>query len=220
MPRSRKSTPGLADRVRAASAKRRGEHKLETREVIFRAAVELLDQAGYDGFSQRKLAARIGYTPTTIYRYFRDKDELVIAVMLESYREFTQALAAASGDSLEPFVQLEALGRAYVRFGISHPVMYRVLFMQRPDIWRRIPPERVAAACGQDAFQLLVNAVQRAIGTGRTRTKDVQAASLALWSLVHGVVSLCLAMPELADPAARAGMIEGAFALADLESRA
>ena len=205
-----------AARVSAASARRRADHKLETREVIFRAAVELLDAAGYDAFSLRKLAARIGYTPTTIYRYFRDKDALVIAVMLEGYAAFTRALSTASAGAGDPFARLDALGEAYVSFGLAHPVMYRVLFMQRPDIWLRMPPERVEEACGADAFQLLVDAVQRAVATGKTKSKDVEGVSLALWALTHGIVSLCLAMPNLAEPAARKAMIAGAFDLANL----
>jgi AcrR family transcriptional regulator len=208
--------PTANDRVRAASVRRREEHRADTQALIFRAATELLDAAGYEGFSLRKLAEAIGYTPASIYRYFRDKDELVIAVLLEGYAAFTRALRAAADRADEPFAQLDALGRAYVDFGLAHPVMYRVLFMQRADVWTRIPPSRLEEACGEDAFLILVGAVQRAIATGRTRAKDVEAASLALWALTHGVVSLCLAMPNLADPAARTKMIEGAFTLADL----
>ncbi len=209
--------PTSADRVRAASARRRQDHKLETREGIFRAAAGLLDEAGYVAFSLRKLAARIGYTPTTIYRYFSDKDELVSAVMLEGYSAFTSALRAAADRADDPFARIDALGSAYVEFGLAHPVMYRVLFMQRPDIWLRMPPERVAATCGSDAFQLVVEAVQQAVATGRSRTTHVESASLALWALMHGIVSLCLAMPGLAEPARRRRMIEGAFALSRMQ---
>jgi len=209
----------MTSRVREASTRRRREHRTETRDVIFRAAVELLDAAGYDGFSLRKLAERIGYTPTTIYRYFRDRDELVGAVMLEGYAEFTRALQAAIASRRDPFEQVDALGEAYVEFGLTHPVMYRVLFMQRPDIWLRLPPDRVEAVCGEDAFQLVTAAVTRAIATGATHASDVEATALALWAATHGVVSLCLAMPSLTDPAKRRKMIDGALALASLRRK-
>jgi AcrR family transcriptional regulator len=211
------ANPSSAAGVRLASAKRRHDHKLETRDAIFRAAAELLDEAGYEAFSLRKLAARIGYTPTTIYRYFHDKDELVGAVMLQGYAAFTNALRAAADRAGDPFARIDALGQAYVEFGLAHPVMYRVLFMQRPDIWLRMPPERVAAVCGSDAFELVVSAVRQAVATGRSRTTHAENASLALWALMHGIVSLCLAMPRLAAPAERRKMIEGAFALSRLE---
>jgi hypothetical protein len=80
-----------------------------------------------------------------------------------------------------------------------------------------MPPERIEAVCGSDAFQLLVLAVQRAVATGRSKTRNVEGASLALWALMHGIVSLCLAMPRLAAPAERRRMIEGAFALSRLQ---
>jgi len=208
------STTSLA---RAASGRRRAEHKLATREAILRAATELLDEAGYDAFSLRVLAARIGYTPAATYRYFADRDELVASVMMDGYAAFTGALSAAAARADDPFVQLDALGQAYVEFGLSHPVMYRILFMQRPDIWTRMPPERVAEVCGSDAFQIVLGAVQRAVATGRSKTHNVEGAALALWALMHGIVSLCLAMPRLADPAERRRMIEGAFALSRLQ---
>ena len=213
-------TPTLSGRVRAASARRREARRLETRDVILRAAAGLLDDGGYDGLSLRQLAARIAYTPTTVYRYFSDKDELVGALLVEGYAAFTRAMGAAAESASDPFDQLHAMGQAYVEFGLAHPVMYRVLFMQHPEIWRRIPPERVEAACGAYAFQLLVSAVQRAIATGRTREKDAEAASLARWALMHGVVSLCLALPHLADPSTRERMVEGALAMASLGSGA
>ena len=210
----------ISSLVRRASSLRRQARRLETRDAILRAATELLGESGFDEFSLRKLAARIGYTPTTLYRYFTDKDELVGAVMQEGYAEFTRAMAAAAESTGDPFDQLDALGRAYVEFGLAHEVMYRVLFLQRPELWRRIPPERVEAACGAFAFQLLVSAQQRAIATGRAREQDAEAASLALWALMHGVVSLCLALPHLSEPAARETLVEGALALASLRSTA
>ncbi len=205
----------LTQRVRSASAKRRAEHKTSTRDVVFRAAAELLDEGGYEGFSLRRLAERIGYTPTTIYRYFRDKDELVIAILLEGFAAFAQALRAAAAETPDPAAQIEALGRAYVRFGLDHPVMYRVLFMQRSDVWSRIPPEQLERECGESAFELLVTAVDRAMSTGAIRARDVQGTALSLWALMHGVVSLCLAMPDLGDEATREAMISSAFSLAE-----
>ena len=206
-----------ADRFSKLNPTRRDRQKLETREAIFRAAVELLDEAGYDAFSLRRLAARVGCTPTAVYRHFRDKDELVSAVMMDGYAAFTRSLREAGTHSSDPFVRLDALGQAYVEFGLAHPVMYRVLFMQRPDIWERMPPERVESVCGSDAFALLAGAVRGAVATGRSKTHNVEGASLALWALMHGIVSLCLAMPRLAAPAERRKMIEGAFALSRLQ---
>jgi AcrR family transcriptional regulator len=52
-----------------------------SRARIVRAAGELLDREGLDGFSMRRLAERLGVGTMTIYGYFRSKDELLDAVV-------------------------------------------------------------------------------------------------------------------------------------------
>ncbi len=120
-------------RVRAASRERRAAQKQELREAILAAASELFLERGNDGFSLRGVAERIGYSATTIYLYFADKDELLFAVVDEGFQAFTAALTAAVESVSDPLAKLEALGRAYVEFGLSHPAHYQLMFMQRPD---------------------------------------------------------------------------------------
>ncbi|HCR48019.1 MAG TPA: TetR family transcriptional regulator, partial [Bacteroidetes bacterium] len=45
--------------------------------MIHEEATRQLSERGYEGFSLREVAEGIGYAPTTIYRYFRDKDDLI-----------------------------------------------------------------------------------------------------------------------------------------------
>ena len=104
-----------------------------------------------------------------------------------------------------------------MRFGLDHPVLYRVIFMQRFDIWRRVTRKH-GSKDRPDAFELLVETVSACVATGRTRSKDVEGTALALWALVHGVVALALTMPFANDDMTRK-LTEGAFGLADLEMR-
>jgi AcrR family transcriptional regulator len=52
-----------------------------SRGVIVSAALELMDQQGVDGFSMRKLAARLEVSPQALYWHFKDKDDLCRAVV-------------------------------------------------------------------------------------------------------------------------------------------
>ena len=69
-----------AERLRQAIRHRRDQEKQELRQTILNAAGELFLEQGYERFSLRKVAERIGYSPTTIYLYFRDKDDLLFTV--------------------------------------------------------------------------------------------------------------------------------------------
>ncbi|MFG1703061.1 TetR/AcrR family transcriptional regulator C-terminal domain-containing protein [Nonomuraea sp. M3C6] len=47
------------------------------RDMVVRAALELLDEAGLDGLSVRRLAARLGVQNPALYWHFRNKQELL-----------------------------------------------------------------------------------------------------------------------------------------------
>ena len=182
-----------ADIVRMASLRRRESEKLGLRRAILGAAAELLIDSGYAAFTMRKLAERIGYTPTTVYRYFRDKDALLMAVVGDGFTMFEEMLRQAIYGELDPFLQLSSLGRAYVRFGLEHPVHYRVMFMERADFWATMPDEICQPMMA--SFEVLHTVVQRTIATGQTSQSDARTASHAIWAQVHGVVALALTMP-------------------------
>lgn len=65
------------ERTRQASRHRREQEKEELQQLILKAAGELFLEQGYDRFSLRQVAERIGYSATTIYLYFEDKDDLL-----------------------------------------------------------------------------------------------------------------------------------------------
>ncbi len=140
-----------------------------------------------------KVAERIGYSPTTIYLYFRDKDDLLFTVVDEGFVRFGQQLAAAAESQEDPWERLIALGRAYVTFGLQNPVYYQLMFLQRTDFLtqRQMGEDQPRIA----SFRVLQQAVQQAIDAGVLRPGDAQSYSDVLWALVHGITSLALSMP-------------------------
>ena len=75
----------------AAAARRRGRPRSsETEQAILQATRELLVEAGVQGLTVEKVAARAGVAKTTIYRRWRDKDELALAVVLDMVEHVVQ----------------------------------------------------------------------------------------------------------------------------------
>ena len=87
-------------RLSQASRRRRETQKQELRQAILEAASSLFLEQGYEGFSLRQVAERIGYTPTTIYLYFADKDALLFALLDDAFDRFGAALHHASLSSV------------------------------------------------------------------------------------------------------------------------
>jgi AcrR family transcriptional regulator len=182
-----------AQRLRQAIRHRQEREKQELRQAILAAAGELFLEQGYERFSLRKVAERVGYSPTTIYLYFRDKDDLLFTVVEEGFERFAQQLAAAAQSQEDVWERLIALGRAYVAFGLQNPVYYQLMFMQRADFLTHTPVGESQPRIM--SFQVLRQTVQQAIDAGVLRPGDAENYSDVLWALVHGMVSLAISMP-------------------------
>jgi AcrR family transcriptional regulator len=187
-----------AHRVRQASRARREQEKDSLRRIILDAAGELFLEQGYEGFSMRRVAERIGYSATTIYRYYEDKDDLLFAVVNEGFSEFARQLKAAAEGVSNPLKRLEALWHAYVRFGLNNPVYYQMMFMQRADLLFERQSEQTRPMI--ESFGELQKAVRAAMDAGFMKRGDVETYSRVIWSLVHGVTTLALADPKRFTP--------------------
>lgn len=188
------------------SHERRAREKEALRESILRAAGEVFLERGYDGLSMRQVAERIGYTATTIYLYFKNKDDLLFALLNEGYAELGQRLAAAAAEERDPLQRLTAIGRAYIAFGLERPLLYQVMFMRRADfLAARFNESRDDADTVHhiNPFRVLAQAVTGALEAGVLQPGDVMTYAMSFWSVVHGLVSLALIAPD-----ADAGLIK------------
>lgn len=171
---------------------RRERERLETRERIMDAARDLFARDGYEAVSMRRIADAIEYSPTAIYVHFRDKLDLL--------HQICQADFAALGLSLaelqqvkDPVERIRRMGHGYIRFGVTHPNQYRLMFMTPVEL----SPEIAAADpdrgdVDRDSYALLRQSCQEAIDQGLVRPEYREADLLAqlFWAGVHGVTSL------------------------------
>lgn len=182
-------------RLRQASAERRAQQKLDLRRTILDAATELFEKEGYERFSLRQVAEAIGYSPTTIYLYFTDKDDLLHHVALEGFRSFGEDLQRAYDGAEGALDRVQAMGLAYLHFGITHPLHYRLMFMVRGEFLERPNPPGYESVI--DSFGVLQRAVEEGLTRGELLPQPAQIYTSHLWSHVHGLVSLHLATPFL-----------------------
>lgn len=212
----RKLTPTTrSDRLRQGSADRREAGRARLREELLSAAERLLQVNGYVGFSLRQVAEETGYTPTTIYRHFRDRDDLLQTVLNTWFDKFAVTLDAADREGTDPRGRLLAQGRAYLHFAVEHPAVYRVMFLERMDIG--------VLPSGEDfrndpAFGVLIRAVQALHDAGLTGRHDVMSAAMTIWSSLHGVAAMAVCSNMLEQIGAeRLGMLVGETVLAGLQ---
>jgi AcrR family transcriptional regulator len=107
----------LAEPKRTRGRPRKTEDKRDDgnrRQALISAAAQLFHRKGYDATSTREIAALVGMQPGSPFYHFGNKQDLLLAVMVEGMKQASQrqeTARAGLADDLPPHEQLRALIR-------------------------------------------------------------------------------------------------------------
>lgn len=166
------------------------------RETIVNRAWERVEAEGLDSLSLGRLAADLGVKAPSLYRYIRNKAELLRAVNELTEARLFEAIddaLAQSGDN--PREQIMALAQAYRAFAQEHPTVYTLAFTTAQPEARPDPDAQEAAAIP----------LQRIVATLSGEAVSLPALR-GMWALIHGFVML-----ELSEQFRRGGDLEDTF---------
>jgi AcrR family transcriptional regulator len=159
------------------------------RERLCEVATRVFVEKGPSGLNMRELAAALGVSAMTPYRYFKDKEEILAAVRARAFGRFADQLEKALAQPGTPPEKSQAVGRAYVRFAIQEQACYRLMFdISKP----RLAPLPELFAAERRSRATMTDHVRLMIREGYYQG-DPELIGSVIWAGVHGVVSLYLA---------------------------
>ena len=158
----------------------RGYHHGDLRQALVAAGLKALKTTDIADISLRRLAREVGVSATAVYRHFPDKRALLAALAsegLDRLGRFQQAAVVAAGEGA-----FAESGRAYVRFALAHPALFRLIFTHCEGI------DAEGHESGIAAQMLQASAAQKAGGD----PVATQRIAVQAWALVHGLAMLML----------------------------
>jgi AcrR family transcriptional regulator len=177
-----------------ATRKKKGEGQ-QRRAEILEAAKHLFVEHGYDATTIRRIAERVGISSTALYVYFPDKNAILAEICDATFESLIEELDDVLHKSLDPLHALQESLEGYIRFGLSHPNEYELVFVSRRT--EELPRARDGhEKLGMQAFQRFFECVQAAVQAGLTEDDDTQRLTQQLWAAIHGLVALLLLRPD------------------------
>ncbi|TVQ15961.1 MAG: TetR/AcrR family transcriptional regulator [Balneolaceae bacterium] len=160
----------------------------ELRRLILDEARHLMITQGYNSLSMRKIASKAGCSATSIYLYFRNKDDLLHALIEEGFEMLRARLVETAATIQDPLQRLEALCREYVQFGLLNPEYYEVMFLLRPEHMERYPVEKFRRA--RKNLELITDTLNMFDRGGQYKAGDAYVRAHAITASLHGAVVL------------------------------
>lgn len=172
---------------------RKARKREDLRREIIHAATELVENDGYENFSMRKLAQRIEYSPTTIYHYFKGKDDLLAEICEEVFAKFLKELTRLTSASTDPLERVRTASVHLAKFGLNYPNQYKLAFFTKKPGPCGMHDEfdKEYSMAGKTRF-VLEEVIEDAVKGGRLAQKDTGSISAAITAICHGILALQL----------------------------
>lgn len=196
---------------------RRERIREATIEEIMSTAWKQVGDMGASSLSLRAIAREMGMTAPGLYRYYKDRDALVTALMIDAFDSFSAALEAAVDrcEADDHTGRLRAVNKTYYQWSAANPQKYILLFVTPIPGYQF---GREAEPSARRCFLALQGVVGEAYLAGKIKVDAaglqlptslesqyeklrkmgmpyvpiVTHLALSLWSMMHGITSLYL----------------------------
>ena len=167
---------------------RRSEHSQEEiKEMVLKAAENIVIEEGFAELKVRKIAMEIGYTVGSIYMVFDNMADLIMHVKARTLDDIAKQLGQlANGKNAEK--NIEQLAKTYLLYAEQNFNRWNMIFEHR------MSEDEVVPAWYQQKIDHVFSVVElqfKNLSTTHTEEQS-QQATRALWSGIHGICTLSL----------------------------
>lgn len=186
----------------------RAQHRAETERRILEAAMGLVIEAGFEGFSMRALARRVSLTPGALYRYFEGQEALIAALTAQVIADLTAAVAEPTLAVAEdrPLLRILTTAEAYRLASLARPNRFGLVVMLLGSPRMLIPKTELARPLVEQmlvALAPLLGAFARAESDGLLEPGSPVDRAIMTFASIQGLLTLrkqALHAPDFLDP--------------------
>jgi AcrR family transcriptional regulator len=165
-------------------------HHGDLKQALVDAGMKILKEEGVQALTLRSVARASGVSHSAPYAHFSDKQALLAAISRQGFVDlFEQLSKTIAKYKHSPKELLLETGWTYAQFALSEPNCFQLMFSGKLED-QHVYVEFTEAV--QKTYHLLVEVVQICQSGKILRNVPVDDSAIAVWSLVHGFISLYL----------------------------
>ncbi|CAN5355595.1 TetR/AcrR family transcriptional regulator [soil metagenome] len=163
---------------------------MSLREDILKVSRILLIKEGFGKMSMRKIAGEINVSATSIYLHFKNKDELLLALIETSIEKLSKALDNHLKEGDDPVLKLQKMADGFISFALSNPQEYEIIYMVRPEEMPKYPREKFQQV--RKIYEKLADIIEEGRIKGIFEVDNPLMSAYTLWAQLHGVASVII----------------------------
>ena len=164
------------------------ERSEETKKQIVESAGRLFSEKGYDSVTIRAIAKDAGCSHTTIYLYFKDKEELLHQLSMPPLQELhKQFLYLSDVNTLSSESKLKQISLKYIHFCLQNRNLYDIFFNAKSTRVDQEDPKLEINRLRIEIFEIMKKIIQECLAI--SNEEQLLAFSRIYYFNLNGILS-------------------------------
>jgi AcrR family transcriptional regulator len=165
-------------------------HHGDLKQALIESGMKILKEEGVNALTLRSAARSAGVSHSAPYSHFKDKQALLAAISTMGFNDLYDRISTTISEFRNsPRDLLTETGWTYVQFAVSEPNCFKLMFSGILEDEHSYPEFMTAV---QKTYHNLVEVVDICQKGKVLRSTPLEESAIAVWSMVHGFVSLYL----------------------------
>ncbi|WP_196884952.1 TetR/AcrR family transcriptional regulator [Aureivirga sp. CE67] len=114
----------------------------EKRIRIKNETINIIFEKGFAGVKMAELARKVGISPSTLYVYYKNKEDLIVSICSELIKEQMKKSKQNMNENLSFKLQLKSIWLHWVNFGINnHKEMSFLTQVKQSPYYQKVPQD-------------------------------------------------------------------------------
>lgn len=175
-------------------ARRKKELQSVHRKNISTVAEQLFMKRGIENTSMNDIAKEAGYSKATLYVYFKDKEELVSVLVLESMQKLHDYIVKAMENSNNTRECYDKICNALVEYQEEYPFYFGMVLKTINidfETTKFLPEEKEMFLVGERINELLCSFLKKGIENREIRSDiEILPTIFSFWGMLSGAILL------------------------------
>lgn len=158
----------------------------DTKQRLIDVTRQMIDKSGVDSVSMRDLGKEMNLSRSAVYVYFKNKDDLLAAVVTENFQTLKSRICKLTGEINDPIKLVYEVLYTFYDFGINNQEHYKLMFLKQWDK-EKYDDLHIAAI---EVFGVFYKCFEKAYEQKYTVNKSPRQLTAIVSSFILGLVEL------------------------------
>ena len=182
------------------SRQRQLEQQNKIKQEIIDAAKQIVSEEGIDKLSIRKIGKKMDYSPSIIYHYFKDKEEIMDILLSQGYARIIQYIQSVDTKEQRADFALENMINLHIEASLKYPSEYRAFLLSENEKTKKktiILQKGISEV--SPTMKAVCNVISKGIEQNIFVSCNVEQTAQIIWTSTFGLIIKIILEDNLGD---------------------